>query len=493
VANRILVIDDEWNLPERRNGYLSLESASREHTPHYPIKIDFAAKPLDVPVMLRSAVYSAALVDVKLDSWGCPLRTITDFIDDALPICLVSKRWNDTTSDDVNDAWRRKNCRTFFHWSEIGGDTGKVKVLMQLNRILAEAKGQDDTVVLGENESAFILHLSDLHIRAGSEADRDLEISRAAEEIRRACRNRAPTFVAITGDVAQHGFPSEYRSAEHWLRKLFSDMEFGNPPTPRLLLVPGNHDVCLPLAFSSRVGIVKSGEHRMELVDSGNDIPDQLELTGSALDPYRQFATKLSGRSTSSWDDQTGSLAWIEGRFRHLGIIFFGMNTARPFSSRTEAGREVDPRGLGRIADQLRELSHSGEGAPVVVGMSHHCPTGDVGDRSVTNPDAFTLFFNRDIKAGIFLHGHVHERRAEYNSRFKLIRCCAPTMNESARPVDTLRGFSVIEIERTNYKPTKIGVTCFDWRQSDLEVSKVARFVRRRNGTFIPEELTSAD
>ena len=94
-----------------------------------------------------------------------------------------------------------------------------------------------------------LLHLSDIHFRAGTAWDANPLLRDLAGFIGRQVRGQGlvPDLVVVTFDLAYSGIADEYALARAWLNdqlwpRLTPD---GSPKLPRdrLLLVPGNHDV----------------------------------------------------------------------------------------------------------------------------------------------------------------------------------------------------------------------------------------------------------
>ncbi|MFZ1415544.1 MAG: HEAT repeat domain-containing protein [Defluviicoccus sp.] len=87
-----------------------------------------------------------------------------------------------------------------------------------------------------------LLHLSDLHFKAGTAWDADPVLRALAGFIEQEVRGGlVPDLVAITGDITFAGIAKEYALARKWLDNLWPKL--GGLAPERLLLVPGNHDV----------------------------------------------------------------------------------------------------------------------------------------------------------------------------------------------------------------------------------------------------------
>ena len=86
-----------------------------------------------------------------------------------------------------------------------------------------------------------ILHISDLHVKAGKLFDRSVVLDPMLERIREdARRDLKPEIVVVTGDIAYSGKAAEYKSARAFFDDLMQKLDLKND---RLFIVPGNHDV----------------------------------------------------------------------------------------------------------------------------------------------------------------------------------------------------------------------------------------------------------
>ena len=92
------------------------------------------------------------------------------------------------------------------------------------------------------HDEITILHLSDLHFNKGNE----LEINEILNELLKDLGklkeeyDLKPTFIFISGDIANSGDPLDYNIALSWLNKFSKDLEI---PREQFFIIPGNHDV----------------------------------------------------------------------------------------------------------------------------------------------------------------------------------------------------------------------------------------------------------
>lgn len=88
-----------------------------------------------------------------------------------------------------------------------------------------------------------IIHLSDFHIK---EKDRflDYKINQLTNAIN-TLKNIDSYIIAFSGDLAYSGEKSEYNKSKYLIGKIINNLQTTNN-TIKLLMVPGNHDLCLP-------------------------------------------------------------------------------------------------------------------------------------------------------------------------------------------------------------------------------------------------------
>ncbi|OGS93115.1 MAG: hypothetical protein A2061_00910 [Gallionellales bacterium GWA2_59_43] len=262
MRHKILVIDD--NYKERAEKYARLAMVCSDLAfatpPSFDVEIIPARHPSEVESLLRDNAFSAVILDVVLNGWkgasGVPVRAseMLAKLDDSIPVALLSSEW---VSDEVKNlvaTWPTKNCRMFIHWDDISDDAhikdgSLTRILCELAKYIEAYNNLDYSIELEDGNPIRILHLSDLQFGGFKNWKLKLEAPHCAAVIRRKWKD-GPTFIVLTGDIAERGFPAEYEAAYSWLSDLVS--EFGwSLPSSRILLVPGNHDVCLPFAAGS--------------------------------------------------------------------------------------------------------------------------------------------------------------------------------------------------------------------------------------------------
>lgn len=489
MKHSVIVIDDQ--LPDRRKGY-ELLAEKTKLVPGFEVSFDFVETPNQLLLMTKKNHYAAAIVDAVLDdNWpGYTLTKALHDLGDEIPIALLSGRWDLTNAEQIDEAWKKPNCRTFLHWRDINPEgNGQIDYAVRaFVSMIADKENLDTQLNLGPDEPIRILHISDVQTGGYDDKSLKLEASRCADHILQHWSESRPTFVAFTGDVSEHGNPAQYTAAKDWIKYFFARLRLGNIPARTLLYVPGNHDVNLPLAAAARIKLgpdKKTGELGMTI----SPTIQQAELVDYAYTPFLNFLKEITDCPMLRRHTYDNSMAWVESRFRHLGIVFYGLNTAQPANSYGLPSREVSSNALAMIGEELEKVvTGVGGKLPLVIGLGHHCPVSASADNAVDNPEEFEKFFRGRVKTGLFLHGHSHDHALTYFSSdgLRIVRSCATTLTkkEEARPKDSLRGFNLLELARKDHEVVSLSACSFGWVGTDIKELKKDAWVRKGDGMF---------
>jgi hypothetical protein len=471
VKFNILVIDD--SAPERRKSYevLAMKASAAARI---ELVLHFLERPEELPRVLQERVYGLVFVDAVLtdhqDRWpkNFDFRwVLSTQLESRFPFVIVSSQWDNINSAEMNTGWKDPQCRGFFHWRDIQSGISCVTpgdfayAVAQLNRIVCDlARVSKSTDDLAPDTSLSIVHVSDLQIGGFDPKRLALEATLFAEAIRARLGGRRPSFLALTGDITQTGQPEEFAKAYTWLELFCRNLGFDHMPRERILLCAGNHDVNLCLAGAARITVGKNAASRKIELRLG-DIDDKKGLLEFALRPYKDFAARVAEQTFI--DDDT----WVETRFRHLGVAFYGLQTITP-NAYTEPAREVRADSLQKVWEHISSMIPDGEPMPLVIGMGHHCPVEARPAEGVDNVGDLTTFFgSKRVPTALFLYGHVHQARQVYLRRgdIRLLSFAAPspTMGEAERYPDTFRGISLYEFPRAGGQVKSIKCCSYAW------------------------------
>ncbi len=488
MKQKFIIVDDQVILGENRKPqYQAFKKLLNTKADSFIFSFDYLEDISLLPEMITMNDYDGAIVDVVLDDYW-PSANIDDVVDQLgklrIPIALVSKQWNELNSDKLNRAFKSKHAKTVLNWRDVSEEQfgESAYAVGQIIKLVCEQKG----LMLeyeSHDQSINIIHMSDLQFGGFDSSRLKQEASLTADKVINETRGGGLTFLAITGDVAERASKSEYQAAKEWINYFTAEIE-GSNRSIHVLVVPGNHDVSIPLASSSRISLVKDddGKHIVTLNQQVND----KDLLDFAYKPFADFSNEVS--DTQYLADLQSELAWVESRFRHLGVVFYGINTSTPVNPEGLPFRKVAADHLAAIDKHLKKLFVDSIPQALVIGLCHHSPVSAQEDDSVANPEVFESHFGSRVKTGIFLHGHVHKRAIVYSSESgcRLVRSCASTLNKGPkdRPKDSLRGFSVLKLSRKNNNVTELYATDYNWQGSQLQQGDSHEYIFHEDGMF---------
>lgn len=488
----ILVIDDQHD--ERMEGYDRLAEEIAKHTPGLDVSMEYLKCPNDLPFLVGSNSYSAAIVDAVLDEFweNFNIKDAFKILGNKIPTAIISERYDKTNSEQFDDALKNPNCRTFLHWRDVDPSpykSGQIDYAIRaMIGMISDSFELNTELKLEPCESIRILHISDIQTGGFKDNNLRIEANNCADKIRNHWGNNNPSFIAFTGDVTEHGDPSQYEKAKEWLEYFLARLGVKTLPSSRILYVPGNHDVNLCLAASARVSLTKdpkTQEPEMQLTPN----LQQPSLLSYAYTPFKDFLSEVSNPPFLAGNHRGDNLNWVEARYRHLDVIFYGINTAQPVNAYSLPERQVKADDLAVVDSELTNVLDLYPGSkPIIIGLGHHCPIPSDADNSVSNPEVFETFFNGSNKTAIFLHGHMHKHNLSYSSNngVRLVRSCAATLTkpENARPSDSLRGFNLLELTRHNNSITALKASSYAWLGNTIELVKSEEYARHKDNMF---------
>ncbi len=465
----LLVIDDELESPvhagatARRQYYDRL----KEH-----FEIVFLPDPGDLHAELSRRVVHGILLDFVLEGWKTDAASILAQLPRDIPVGLISGHWGPNFERlRATLAAYKEQVAQLFTWEDLENEERRSLVVTWMKFSISSARNIATTKI-GPNDAVRILQLSDIQFEAEPPPRFKVETELLAQRLHDAC-GASPDFMALTGDIAQHGLPSEYRNAEQWLRSLSKELD-ADWSGDRFLVVPGNHDICWALGRSARI---RTDTDTLSATGDGL----YSELRGFALEPFRAFTQSLCG--TNVWGDK--SHHWVEGRYRHLGLVFCGLNTCEDLKIDSEPTRRILDATVADLFKTIRVVSKDA-GDPLLVGLMHHPLFSPPSEEGVVNPDDFLGPLASFSKAYVNLCGHVHTDICNLTSRnsAKVLEIVAPTPTrlEKDRPPDSTRGFNLIEFARQDARVIGLQVTTYKFERHRLIAGEQSKYLRDAKG-----------
>lgn len=244
-------------------------------------------------------------------------------------------------------------------------------------------------------ECMHVLHLSDIHILEESQSI--LWYSQLAADLRELECDRLEALV-VSGDIANHATPEEYRAASVLLKKIMSGFGLG----PRqVIIVPGNHDLNWQASRDSyslqkRVrynGALDEGtyiEHGKEMLEVRDEAAYRLR--------FQNFADFYQRVKAEPYPLDPEAQATIHELPEH-GLLFLGLNSAWQIDHHFRARASILPNALALGLDSL------GRAPGLRIAVWHH-PVHSISEDRIRDLG----FLQRLAVAGfrVGLHGHIH-------------------------------------------------------------------------------------
>lgn len=470
---RVLVVDDEANGNDGRSAtYRLLENISFEGR---PINITFAKNMTNAMDELRSRHFDLALIDVVLKKWGDTnghgFMQLLSSVPTDKPVALLSSLWDAASIGFATQALTEhpeRDVHLFLRWADLEKDGTRNIVALQLQR---EIYRQKDLLPLAtsDDQKLRILHLSDLHFGSGKSTISGPELRRIAQKIKDEWPD-GPHLIAVTGDIANTGHPDEYSEAFDWFQKLGKELGW-SLPSRRFLVVPGNHDHNVSIGASGTLKIGPNGKfkHQSKIDESG------YKLAEFAMSPFQKFAMRLTGQN-DQWA-MAPLRCWVEASYRHYGVVFSGFNTSRYLGENGWPVRRIDTDEFAIVEDQISAIRKEQPNV-MHVSLSHHSPVAYETEQPIDNAFEFRRHLvNTAAFPQLILHGHGHSREVfPYLANTLVISAPTPSAHKEDRPPDNARGFTMIELGRSNSSVSD--VTVFSY------ILDAARWIRVDQGRY---------
>ena len=239
------------------------------------------------------------------------------------------------------------------------------------------------------------LHLSDFHFRAdGDTFSQDVSINEITGDISSRLSSEHPLqFVAVTGDIAFSGKPSEYEVAAGFFSSLACELGLG---LNRIFVVPGNHDVDRDLQKYLYEGVLLKLTSQQAVDDFLGREADRTALM-ERQSAFRTFQEHLFVDATASKTDE--GLAHV--RVLDLGglrVCVLELNSAWLSGSNDQAGKLL----IGE-RQMINALALAEQHRPhFMVALAHH-PT-----EWISEFDRLSCAGRLLPRLDIFHTGHLH-------------------------------------------------------------------------------------
>lgn len=272
---------------------------------------------------------------------------------------------------------------------------------------------QTRSVELGKSSgrpSGAILHLSDLHFHGHEDPMSWLEP--LIEDLQRELEVYSLAAVIVSGDVTSMAVDVEFAAAAKFLTLL--QAELGKP---KLLVVPGNHDLSwsasrrayVPMRRSD-AGALTGRDHFIDTSADYVEVADDLEYRGR-FSTFADFYEALCHEGYLLDPDlQVTRLLLPE-----LRIAIYGLNSSWEIDHHHRARASINPSALSRVLADVRTVEARGRPWSKIV-VWHH-PTEQAPNETIANISVMEQLSKAGFR--ILLHGHLHKPargRYEYDT-----------------------------------------------------------------------------
>jgi UDP-2,3-diacylglucosamine pyrophosphatase LpxH len=308
------------------------------------------------------------------------------------------------------------------------------------------------------SEPVRILHLSDLHMHAGSDVESLLQpLVADLRDDKEGLGLKSLDYLIISGDLTERATPQEFEQAQRFVSGLIEEFTL---TAQRCIIIPGNHDLSWDeenvYSFRMKRQVSRDKLTPGHYVEQGD---------GYLIRNDDYYPLRFRNFSKSFYHplmQQEYPLNFLEqglvSTFADSRLQVLSFNSAWEIDEHHRDRSSIHSGALSRTLkqadEQFREAQRSGK-----LPQEHTLLRIAVWHHPVTGPDLMqeTTFIDRLRQADVrlCLHGHVHEDRADVlhylHPTRKLHTIGAGSFGAPAhhRPESTPRLYNVMEVQRT--------------------------------------------
>ncbi len=477
---KVLIIDDEAQESDAEHSrYVQYNQLEKQRYDNKGFELTFAQDADNARQLLQpgstSGSFDIVLLDVRLNNWqddpqGTLFKDLFGKASERHVVALVSKAWDASSMVIVrsflldNPQVEQPLMFTFKDFESGGFAAICTQIVVYIRR-----KKSLFYLDLKPGDDIRILHLSDLHF-GSTGADKSLagisRINYLCERITDIWQD-GPHFIAVTGDIGNTGHPDDYKIALDWFVNFTQELKI-SLPSPRILLVPGNHDVSIPMAGCQHFNLDSvDGESRPSLKFSKTDSVDKnsAKLSGYCGQPFSDFATKISAQKI--WGTSPIG-AWTEFGFQEYGVVFSGLNTSKKIDKESWPLRAIDDNDINHVLQEFKNYFSDNTGL-LHVSLSHHSPVNypRVHEEIEGNGHYLDRFLKHASAPRLLLHGHNHKRMGSVPEGDYMI-IGAPSPSAGHQDQDSARGVNLISLKRDGSKVIRIRARSLVYSETGL-------------------------
>jgi CheY-like chemotaxis protein len=450
---KVLVIDDqEW----RKEFYMNLENLKSG----FDFSLNFLSESEVASIdRVFLSLYDLVLLDVVLESeWSISSTHVARMIrecDKDIPIVLITGNWTATNHSEIEGIVSLFNAHKaplpFYDFltkeqfenlkekpiNELdykGIKDSNIGYIARTLKMITKDFRRKHDLDKGENDSIFILHISDIQMGGEQGKNTKLEPSTIAQFVVNTFG--VPDFLAITGDISENGQENEFIEAHDWIEGICRVFNW-SVPFDRVMVIPGNHDVYAPVFGLCRTAYQRSTNSTPGTFVVTEDVANNQIAAKLAFVHFQQFAYRLTGKK--HWLIN-GAKYWTDNRFEAEGIRFIGLNTVANVTYNSPFVGHLSAHDYEEIRKTISsDMKAKGS---LMLALAHH--------PNIDQNQLYRTFSETSPSPDILLTGHLHKADFSYIRQLNQLRFGAPTstLKESLRSSDVSRGFSIIELKR---------------------------------------------
>ena len=377
----VLVLDDgAYESEDPRSRYVQYKKLEKYGHSGKGFVLKFAKDAEDSRRLLQDRGVDIVLMDVRLPDWGDDdsgelFGELFRLADHRHTVGLVSSQWDDHAMKIVRRVLLSNpnlSMPLFFSLRDFENNAFAV-IASQIVTYVRRKRDRYD-LELTPSASIRLLHISDLHF-GSDDAERTLaglgNIKNLCDSIKQCWPSSSgvaagPDLVAVTGDIGNTGHPDDYEKALVWFRKFAEEFQW-SLPTPRFLVVPGNHDFSIPLCSSRNISLQ---EDKLPTLNAASSTSNGA-LSAYSMLPFSEFLTDICG-NRHLWS-RYPLRAWVEFGFSEYGVIFSGFNTSEYYDANSWPARRVNKDDIASVNQRLMDSGIAlGLSTPFHISLSHH-------------------------------------------------------------------------------------------------------------------------
>jgi predicted MPP superfamily phosphohydrolase len=281
-----------------------------------------------------------------------------------------------------------------------------------------------------------ILHISDLHFGRDQDQDgRTLVFNELIREVHKLGTIWNPTYLCITGDIANKGAPDEYKKAASWLVNFIKEFSIG---PDFVFICPGNHDVNWNVAKKCKKPRSK------EIIDALLTIPLPTNIT-KGFNNYRKFLKGMKIPPYLLYKKVPSKTSYLFGiRDTSSNLRFFCCNSCFYSWDKTYKGNLLLGNNLIDHMQAENLIGNESESDIITIALIHH------SKEKLDESEYYSLgqrpaAFNRLAeKTQLILMGHEHAQINPWNrSGYGAYDSCIGSVFYEIKHINTFQLFKV--------------------------------------------------